>query len=203
MWSKNNDSVLRNFFSPSFSQSFPAHSAFVSLHSFLLVSLSRLSSIRSLKCHFLRNRSIGLFVRFYWPESVLPRRLFSAASISFSSVTTQFPLSRPLWSSAGIDPLPRTWLAVANLITGSPHWLVAALCIFFPLLHAQVYILALGKFLFFLFSSFPRTNPFRRASSVFAGLLRGFGFSAKLCGQHDCTYISGRMLLPPTWIFAV
>lgn len=132
------------------------------------------------------SRSIGLFVRFYWPMFC---HLFSAASVSLpSSLLYELPLSQSLWLSSGIDPFARTWLTVANLITGLPH-LVSALCIFFSLLHAQVYLLALQSYFFcplFLFHrAAPRTNPSQH--SPFLRTSSAFSFSAKLCGKRDCS----------------
>lgn len=177
---KNNDSFLRISLIPSLS----------SLRlSTAVWSLSRLSPIKNFKCRFL-SRSIGLFVRFYWPMS---RRLFSATSISLhrpflSPSSPSFAIA--LWFSSGIDPLARTWLTVANLITGLPH-LVSALCIFFSLVRAQVYLLASPSYSVFLylFSSF--TAPHREQThfqcSQFLRTSSAFSFSAKLCGERDCS----------------
>lgn len=187
----------------SLSHSLPAHSA--SLCICFSWSLSRLSSIKS----FLRNRSIGVFVRFYWSKvqpSLFGQRAFHSHRFRLAR-TTQFPLSRLLWLSAGIDPLARTWLAVANLITGSPH-LVAALCIFFSLLRKQVDILASGEFLFFffflLFSLF--FSPCREQThlgvlAVFAGLLRLRFLDETLRGTR--LLVNGRMRDPGSTYVAI
>ena len=131
------------------------------------------------------SRSIGLFVRFYWPTFCC---LFLATSVSLPPSPSIEP---PSFATAVVLVWHRS--VRSNLINSCKfnYWLTAprlcALYLFLASPRASISSCLLIFFHpFFLFHrAAPRTNPSRHSSFLWAS--SAFSFSTKLCGERDCS----------------
>lgn len=187
---KNNDSFLRSFFSPSLSLLFSPRALRVSLHLFLSIIVTVIfnqklppESLDRCVCPILLIQS--------------PAIPFRPASVSFSSFSSRS--YHPVSSFAAVVALGWHRSARSNLISSCKfnYWLTAprrrALYLLLASPQASRYS-CLGRvlILFFFFSFSPSfslhaANKPISAYSLFLRASSGFGFSAKLCGEHDCS----------------